>query len=270
MPADLRGISGRGRKFCAVTRTACAVGVVAAYAGRMARTSNLALALVLGACGAAPPAAPEVEARAPRTADLSSPPATAVDEAAGAAFAEVELRPGELASMGLAPSAPRPTMALQLEDLVARIRAARVAAEQLAARFDPVIALGSARWSIAAYVRQGQIYERLASNIVDQRHPLSLDLESRLAEAPLDAQIAVENQVDDRIHQAMQPEVESLECLAIHSYVRAMELAQPESIATDASEAAESRLLAFSEERRAACAEPEPDGAPEVAAGLGE
>lgn len=142
-----------------------------------------------------------------------------------------------------------------IHGIIAQIQAGSQRAQSTAQEYEPIIAYRRPTWTIAAYVRQGRIYEVLAHAIVAAQHPLPTDLQRQISHASEDVRLEIQTQFDDRIRQAMEPQIAPVECLAVIRYALAARAARAGSLDTEYTRQAIDRLQAYGDDRIAQCIE---------------
>ena len=145
------------------------------------------------------------------------------------------------------------TVTEYINGIVAQISAGSTRAQSIASEYDAIPPYGRPVWTIAAYVSQGRVYEVLAHAIVAAVHPLPRDLAHQIAHASEDVRADIQTQFDDRIRQAMEPQIAPVECLAVVRYALAARAARAGTLDTDATRAAIDRLQAYGDDRIASC-----------------
>lgn len=168
------------------------------------------------------------------------------EHTAGAAFrraeSEHDFRSFEIAPLGWgAVGGYAEYVAAAISDAVRR---ASVAAD----RYSSVLALGSARWSIAALVAQGRIYDTLAGGMRSLSPPPGIGREA------LRRAIEV-------VRQRLPP----AECDAIRRYSLATRVARSHWLDTEESRAAHGRLRSYGHHRVLQCVTPHGRGRPSFA-----
>ncbi len=140
-----------------------------------------------------------------------------------------------------------------IQGIVSQIQAGSHRAQETAQQYEPVLAYNRPTWTVAALVRQGRIYEVLAHAIVAAQHPLPEDLQRQFSRASPDVQAELQTQFDDRIRQAMEPQIAPVECLAVIRYALAARAARVGSLDTEFTRQAIDRLQAYGDDRIAQC-----------------
>ena len=108
-------------------------------------------------------------------------------------------------------------------------------------------------WTIAAFVKQGRVYEVLARAVLNTPFVVPNDLKKKMRGLPDYAQDDIKIQVEDAIRQVLDAKVRPIECLAVVRYALAARAAKVGSIDNEYSQQAISRLAAYGDERIAQC-----------------
>lgn len=145
------------------------------------------------------------------------------------------------------------TAAAYIQGIVSQIQAGSQRAQSVAQEYEPIMAYNRPTWTVAALVSQGRVYEVLAHAIVAAQHPLPEDLQRQIAHASEDVRLEIQTQFDDRIRQAMEPQIAPVECLAVVRYALAARAARLGSLDTPATRQAIDRLQAYGDDRIAQC-----------------
>ncbi|MFO0680598.1 MAG: tetratricopeptide repeat protein [Sandaracinus sp.] len=142
-----------------------------------------------------------------------------------------------------------------IQGIVSQIQAGSHRAQEAADAYAPVLTYNRPTWTVAALVRQGRVYEVLAHAIVAAQHPLPEDLQHQFSRASPDVQAELQTQFDDRIRQAMEPQIAPVECFAVVRYALAARAARAGSLDTEFTRQAIDRLQAYGDDRIAQCIE---------------
>jgi hypothetical protein len=129
-----------------------------------------------------------------------------------------------------------------------------------------VLEYGRPTWTIAAFVRQGRVYEILARAILQTPFVMPADLARRVRGASADVREEVRVQVEDRIRQTLDARVRPVECFAIARYALAARAARAGSLDNEYTRIAIDRLQAYGDERIAECIAAEQQRDPSFAA----
>lgn len=171
--------------------------------------------------------------------------AAAADARAAAMFARLAPTEAELASLRL-PASGTTDLDTFVVGFSAAAEHASSIARTLAARLEPVLGQGSARWVIAARVRQAEVYEALGAAIADAITPQSLTaLAPRDAHGPLPMTPELRATLAARLAAAMRPTLDSIECLAFVHYALAAGAARTAEISSPESDRATERLSQY-------------------------
>jgi hypothetical protein len=108
-------------------------------------------------------------------------------------------------------------------------------------------------WTIAAFVRQGRIYEILARAVLNTPFVVPADLQKKMAGLPAYAKDEVKVQVEDAIHQLLDQQVRPIECLAVARYALASRAGRAGNIDDAYTRDANDRINAYGDERIAEC-----------------
>ncbi len=128
-------------------------------------------------------------------------------------------------------------------------------ATALAAGYDPIPAYGRPKWTIAAYVRQGRIYEVLAKAVLNMPFVMPKDINAQLKRLDPVAKEDMRVQIEDRVRQVLDEQVRAIECLAVSRYALAARAARAGSMDTEYTRVAVDRLQAYGDERIGECIE---------------
>lgn len=147
-----------------------------------------------------------------------------------------------------------PTMDAYIKKgLLQEIESGSNRAASLAAGYDAIPAYGRPNWTIAAFVRQGRIYEVLARAVLNTPFVVPKDLNAQLKRLGPEQKEEVRVQIEDRIRQVLDERVRPIECLAVARYALAARAAQAGSMDTEHTRIAIDRLQAYGDERIAEC-----------------
>jgi hypothetical protein len=108
-------------------------------------------------------------------------------------------------------------------------------------------------WTIAAFVRQGRIYEILARAVLNTPFVVPADLQAKMKGLPDYAKDDIKIQVEDAIHQLLDQQVRPIECLAVARYALASRAGRAGNIDDTYTREATDRINAYGDERIAEC-----------------
>ena len=108
-------------------------------------------------------------------------------------------------------------------------------------------------WTIAAFVRQGRIYEVLARAVLNTPFVVPADLQKKMKGLPQENKDEIKIQVEDAIRQLLDSKVRPIECLAVARYALAARAARAGSIDDQHTREAFDRINAYGDERIAEC-----------------
>ncbi len=108
-------------------------------------------------------------------------------------------------------------------------------------------------WTIAAFVRQGRIYEILARAVLNTPFVVPADLQKKMKGLPDYAKDDIKVQVEDAIHQLLDQQVRPIECLAVARYALASRAGRAGNIDNQYTRDANDRINAYGDERIAEC-----------------
>ncbi|MGF1467784.1 MAG: tetratricopeptide repeat protein [Sandaracinaceae bacterium] len=183
----------------------------------------------------------------------AQPGSIAAEYAAESHFALADTEIEDFEDLRIAPGRQR-TDTEFLEELNDQIQDGARRAEEIKNEYEPVLAYQRPAWTVAAYARQGRVYEVLARAVLDaQLEPLPTNLERALRPLPPFEQDELRFQFEEAIRAVIDQEVRPIECLALVRYALAARLALAASIDSEYSRQALDRLQAYGEERINEC-----------------
>lgn len=180
------------------------------------------------------------------------PGSVAAEYAAQARFELIEPSVAQFETFAINPGNPA-TMQAYVQSLVSQIEAGANRAKTIAAGFDPVPAYRRPTWTIAAYVRQGRVYEVLARGVLNAPFVLPADMQAQMRRLSADQRDEIRAQVQDRVQQTLDAQVRPIECLAVQRYALAARAARVASIDNEYTRLAIDRLNAYGEEVVTTC-----------------
>ncbi len=119
--------------------------------------------------------------------------------------------------------------------------------------YDAVMTYRRPTWTIAAFVRQGRVYEILAKAVLNTPFVIPADMKKQMNALPEYAREDVRIQVEDAVRQVLDQQTRPIECFAVYRYALAARAAKVGSIDNEYTQQAITRLGAYGEERIAEC-----------------
>jgi TolA-binding protein len=172
--------------------------------------------------------------------------------AAQARFELVDPSIQEFEGFAIQPGRPA-TLQAYIQTVTQQIQDGSRRAQTLVDGYRPVLDYGRPTWTIAAFVRQGRVYEVLARAVLNTPFVMPQDLERRARGARQEVREELRIQVEDRIRQALDQQVRPIECFAIERYALAARAARRASMDNEYTRLAIDRLQAYGDERIAEC-----------------
>ncbi len=142
-----------------------------------------------------------------------------------------------------------------IQRLRQEIQRRRAEANRIMERFKPVIRFRRPTWTSATWARHGRILEALARQILEIPIVLPTNISRLQRRAPPEEREALRIDIEDKIRDASDPFVRSLECWAIEKYAVAVRSGHVSGLQADFILEANDRLQAYGEERIAECLE---------------
>jgi TolA-binding protein len=158
------------------------------------------------------------------------------------------------------------TLDAYVQGVVRQIQEGSSRAQTIVTGYAPVLEYGRPTWTIAAFVRQGRVYEILARAVLNTPFVMPQDLARRARGASQAVRDELRVQVEDRIRQALDQQVRPVECFAIVRYALAARAARAGSIDNEYTRIAIDRLQAYGDERIGECITAEQQRDPSFAA----
>jgi cellulose synthase operon protein C len=175
----------------------------------------------------------------------------AAEYAAQAKFMLVD-RIDELENWKIDVGSPR-TLEAYVQTLMREIERGAQRATAMKDGYEPIIAFNRPGWIIAAYVRQGRVYELLTKAVLELPFVVPDDLKREMRGLSADDREEIRFQIEDRIRQVLDVHARPFECLAIVRYALASRVARASSFDNEMTQMATDRLQAYGEERVAEC-----------------
>jgi hypothetical protein len=180
------------------------------------------------------------------------PGSYAAEYAAQAQFELVEPTSQSFESFAIKPGKPA-TLDAYVKSITAQIESGGKQAGATSAAFNVIPPYRRPTWTIAAFVRQGRIYEVLARAVLETPFIVPADLKKKMAGLPQESQEEIKVQVEDTIRQVLDSRTRPIECLAVARYALAARAARAGSIDNDQTREAFDRINAYGDERIAEC-----------------
>ncbi len=181
-----------------------------------------------------------------------APRSLAAEYAANAAFLLADDGSDEFERWEISEGRPR-----TLEDYVASLRRqideGAVEAQRFVTEYNTVPPYQRPRWTIAAYVQQGRIYELLAKAVLNAPVPFVLPAAMSGQRLNRDAREEVRIVIEDAVRQVLDEKTRPIECFAVARYALAARAARVGSIDDEYTQSAIDRLQAYGDERIAEC-----------------
>jgi TolA-binding protein len=180
------------------------------------------------------------------------PGSIAAEYAAQAKFLLVDKGSEDFEKFEIKPGTPA-TMKAYVDDLKKQIDTGAKGALQRNEAYDAVMAYRRPTWTIAAFVRQGRVYEVLAKAVLSTPFVVPADMKKQMSKLPDYAREDVRVQVEDSVRQVLDQQTRPIECFAVYRYALAARAAKVGSIDNEFTQQAVTRLGAYGEERIAQC-----------------
>ncbi len=180
------------------------------------------------------------------------PGSTAAEYAGEANFTLVDEGQEEFEKLKIDPGKPK-TLKEYVENVTKAIERAATASSERSKVYEPLMSYKRPKWTIAAFVRQGRIYEVLAKAVLNTPFVMPKDLGAQIQKAPPDAREEIRIQVEDRIRQVLDEKVRPIECLGVARYALASRASKAGSLDNEFTQIAADRLQAYGDERIAEC-----------------
>ncbi len=180
------------------------------------------------------------------------PGSIAAEYAAQAKFILVDKGVDQFEKFEIKPGSPS-TLKAYVETVKSQIEKGATEAKQRNESYDAVMGYRRPTWTIAAFARQGRIYEILAKAVLNTPFIVPSDLKKQMSKLPEYAREDVRIQVEDTIRQLLDQQVRPIECFAVVRYALAARAARVGSIDNEYTQQAITRLSAYGDERIAQC-----------------
>jgi tetratricopeptide (TPR) repeat protein len=180
------------------------------------------------------------------------PGSIAAEYAAQAKFILADKGNEDFEKFAIKPGQPA-TMKAYVDGLKASIDNGASQAQSRNQAYDAVTAYRRPAWTIAAYARQGRVYEVLAKAILSTPFVTPTDMKKQMAKLPEASREDVRVQVEDTVRQLLDQQTRPIECFAVVRYALAARAAKVGSIDNEYTQQAITRLGAYGDERIAEC-----------------
>lgn len=183
-----------------------------------------------------------------------APGSESAEYAAEAAFLLADKGREEFESFELNIRTPR-SLERYVKELAAEIDRGGRQAKQRVDAYSDVLPYKRPTWTIAAFVRQGRVYEVLARAVLNAPFKMPADLARQVRRLSPDQREDIRIQVEDRIRMTLDEKVRPIECRAVARYALAARAAKAGSLDNEYASVAVERLQAYGDERIAECIE---------------
>ncbi|HKP63400.1 MAG TPA: tetratricopeptide repeat protein, partial [Polyangiales bacterium] len=180
------------------------------------------------------------------------PGSFAAEHAAEAQFTLVDKGTQDFDKFAIQPGKPA-TLAAYVGGVKTQIENGAKTAKTKAEAYNVIPAYRRPSWTIAAFVRQGRIYEILARAVLNTPFVVPADLQKKMKGLPDYAKDDIKVQVEDAIHQLLDQQVRPIECLAVARYALASRAGRAGNIDDAYTRDANDRINAYGDERIAEC-----------------
>jgi len=180
------------------------------------------------------------------------PGSFAAERAAKAQFTLVDKAAGDFEKFAITPGKPA-TLKAYVDGVKGQIEAGARQAKTKAESYNDIPPYRRPTWTIAAFVRQGRIYEILARAVLNTPFVVPADLAKKMRGLPDYAQDEIKVQVEDTIRALLDQQVRPIECLAVARYALASRAGRAGNIDDQYTREANDRINAYGDERIAEC-----------------
>jgi tetratricopeptide (TPR) repeat protein len=181
-----------------------------------------------------------------------APGSYAAEHAARAQFTLSDKAAADFEKFAITPGSPA-SLKAYVDTVKTQIESGARQAQSKAAYYSGVLPYRRPTWTIAAFVRQGRVYEILARAVLNTPFVLPKDLQAQVRGLPADAREDVKLRVEDSIHQVLDQQVRPVECLAVARYALASRAGRAGNIDDAYTREATDRINAYGDERIAEC-----------------
>jgi len=181
-----------------------------------------------------------------------TPGSFAAEYAANARFLIVDEGIAEFETFAITAGKPA-TLKGYVESVTQQIEAGGGQAKTRAEGYAVIPGYRRPTWTIAAFVRQGRVYEVLARAVLNTPFVVPADLQKKMKGLPDYAKDEIKVQVEDAIRQVLDAKVRPIECLAVARYALAARAARAGNIDDEYTRIAIDRINQYGDERIAEC-----------------
>jgi tetratricopeptide (TPR) repeat protein len=174
------------------------------------------------------------------------------EHAAESQFKLVEKTTTDFESFAITPGKPA-TLEAYVNGVKGQIESGARQAKTKAEAYNVIPPYRRPTWTIAAFVRQGRIYEVLARAVLNTPFVVPADLQKKMKGLPDYAKDDIKIQVEDAIRQLLDQQVRPIECLAVARYALASRAGRAGNIDDAFTREANDRIGAYGDERIAEC-----------------
>lgn len=182
------------------------------------------------------------------------PGSMAAEYAADAAFLLADAGSDAFENFAIDPKKPA-TLQSYVADVTKQIEEGSRRAKQFSESYASIPKYRRPTWTIAAFVRQGRVYEVLARAVLNTPFVIPADMQKQLRQLAVEQREDIRLQVEDRLRATLDEKVRPIECRAVARYALAARAARAGSLDTEYAQNAVDRLQAYGDERIAGCLE---------------
>ncbi|MDH5674620.1 MAG: tetratricopeptide repeat protein [Myxococcales bacterium] len=180
------------------------------------------------------------------------PGSYAAEYAAQAKFKLVDEKSGDFENFAIKSGSPS-TLDAYVKGVTRQIEDGSREAKGKAEAYNVIPPFKRPTWTIAAFVKQGRIYEVLARAVLNTPFVVPADMKKKMRGLPDYAKDDIKIQVEDAIRQVLDAKVRPIECLAVARYALASRAARVGNIDDEYTREASDRINAYGDERIAEC-----------------
>jgi hypothetical protein len=174
------------------------------------------------------------------------------EHAAQSQFTLVDKTASDFEKFAIKPGKPA-TLKAYVDSLKTQIEGGAKEAKTKAEAYNTVLPYRRPSWTIAAFVRQGRIYEILTRAILNAPFTVPADLQKQMKGLPEESREEIKIRVEDTIRQLLDQQVRPIECLAVARYALASRAGRVGNLDNEFTREATDRINAYGDERIAEC-----------------